>query len=130
VDHVQDKGLLFFCHSCGKIDTLANDLAALGIDALSVIQACNDQARIKKDIGDRVSLICGLDNQRYLDIEHPVEEDIRAEVRRTIDVLAPGGRFFAGSYMPAYFCGDDTDVFGIIEDEIERVGKNYYRKQL
>jgi uroporphyrinogen-III decarboxylase len=126
VDHVHEKGLLFIYHSCGRIETLADDLASLGIDALNVIQACNDQPRVKREIGDRVSLICGLDNQRYMDIEHPDESDLRAEVRRTIDVFAPGGRFFAGPYLPACFCGDDTDVIGIIEDEIARVGRNFY----
>jgi hypothetical protein len=126
VDHVHDKGRYFIYHSCGKMENLAVDLADLGIDALNVIQACNDQARIKRDIGDRVALTCGLDNQRYFDIEHPDEEDIRAEVRRTIDIFAEGGRFFAGMYLPACFCGDDTDVPGIVTDEVGRIGRNYY----
>jgi hypothetical protein len=130
VDYVHNKGKLFFYHTCGKVDKIFGDLVELEPDVINLIQACNDQEYIKHEFGDKVVLQCGLDNQTYFDIENPNEEDVRKEVRRSIDVLAPGGNFFAGLYLPGTFAGNGLDVCGIIEDEILKVGKDYYKKEV
>ena len=58
-------------------------------------------------------------------LERPgaTEEEIRAEVRRTIDVMAPGGNF--STAIPII----DPKVIEIFSDEVSKYGKDYYKKQ-
>lgn len=100
VDHVHSKGKFFFYHSCGKVDQLFGGIVSLGPDVINLLQACNDQPYIKGTFGRDVVLQCGLDTQNCIDIPNPTDEEIRAEVDRTIRVFAPGGNFFAGMYLP------------------------------
>ena len=125
-DYVHSRGKLFIYHSCGKVDQLFSGIVELEPDGVNVIQATNDQPYIKKNFGHKTALICGLDNQNYVDVPHVDEQALRGEVDRTIDIFAPGGGFFAGMYLAGNFCGDTIDPNDIIEDEVTRVGAHYY----
>ena len=128
-DHVRSRGKLFMYHSCGRIDQIMDRvIARVKPDGWNVLQACNDQESIKKRFGQQVVLVCGLDTQNCIDIPNPTEEELRREVNRTIDVFAPGGRVLAGMYLAGCFNGNGLDVNAIIEDEVTRVGRDYYRK--
>jgi len=85
---------LFF-HSCGAVRPLIGDLIDAGIDILNPVQvsaAGMDLRELKREFGqDLVFWGGGVDTQQVLGMGTPAE--VRADVRRNIDALAPGGGF-------------------------------------
>jgi uroporphyrinogen decarboxylase len=84
-----------FYHSDGNIYSLLGDLIEIGVDLLNPVQvsagAMGDTARLKRDFGDRLSFCGAIDTGRVLPFGTP--EDVRAEVRRRVQDLAPGGGY-------------------------------------
>jgi len=84
-----------FYHSCGAVAALIPDLIESGIDILNPVQvnaADMDTRRLKRLYGKEITFYGGgVDTQRVLPRGTPAE--VRAEVRRRIDDLAPGGGF-------------------------------------
>lgn len=82
-------------HSCGAVDAFIPDLIEIGVDVLNPVQvaaAGMDTARLKKRYGKRLSFWGGgCDTQQILPYGTPA--DVKAEVRRRIRDLAPGGGF-------------------------------------
>ena len=82
-------------HSCGSVRALIPDLIETGIDALNPVQvkAANmDTRELKREFG---SELCfwggGVDTQEVL--PNGSVEEVKDEVKRRIDALAPGGGF-------------------------------------
>jgi uroporphyrinogen decarboxylase len=88
-----------FCHSCGNVYTLLGDLIDVGVDLLNPVQVSagemGDTAKLKREFGDRLSFCGAIDTQRVL--PHGTPDDVRAEVRRRIRDLAPGGGYIVAS---------------------------------
>jgi uroporphyrinogen decarboxylase len=82
-------------HSCGSIYKLLPDLIDIGVDAINPVQvsaADMDSAKLKEEFGDRLAFWGGgCDTQSVLGRGTP--EEVRAEVKRRIEDLAPGGGF-------------------------------------
>ncbi|MHC4713432.1 MAG: uroporphyrinogen decarboxylase family protein [Planctomycetota bacterium] len=82
-------------HSCGSIHELIPDLMEIGVDAINPVQvsaADMDPAALKKEFGSDVTFWGGgCDTQNVLGRGSPGE--VRDEVRRRIETLAPGGGF-------------------------------------
>ncbi|MFQ5907041.1 MAG: uroporphyrinogen decarboxylase family protein [bacterium] len=85
---------LFF-HSCGAIRPLIGDLIEAGIDILNPVQisaAGMDPEELKGEFGpDLVFWGGGVDTQSVLGGGTP--EEVKEDVRRNIEALAPGGGF-------------------------------------
>jgi len=88
-------------HNCGSIYDLIPDLIELGIDAINPVQVSAknmDTKKLKKEFGkDMVFWGAGCDSQNVLPWGKP--EDIKEEVKRRIDDLAPGGGFVFAPIM-------------------------------
>jgi len=83
-----------FHHSCGSVYRLVEDMIATGVEILNPVQhsaAEMDLARLKKEFGSRLVFHGGIDVQTVLPRLSP--EGVRDEVKRVIDVLAPGGGY-------------------------------------
>jgi uroporphyrinogen decarboxylase len=84
-----------FYHSCGAIMELIPDLIESGIDILNPVQvsaAGMDTRELKRRFGKDLTFYGGgVDTQRILPRGTPAE--VRDEVRRRIEDLAPGGGF-------------------------------------
>jgi uroporphyrinogen decarboxylase len=82
-------------HSCGSVVSLIDDFIDLGIDALNPIQvsaAGMDTAMLKRRFGKRIAFWGGgACTQRVLPSASPAA--VRADVRRRIRDLAPGGGY-------------------------------------
>jgi uroporphyrinogen decarboxylase len=88
-----------FFHSCGAIRDLLPDLIEIGVDVLNPVQvsaAGMDTAGLKRDFGHDLAFWGGgVDTQGVLGTSAPGE--VRAEVRRRVGDLAPGGGFVFAS---------------------------------
>jgi uroporphyrinogen decarboxylase len=88
-----------FYHSCGNIYPLLGDLIDIGVDLLNPVQVSApglaDTARLKREFGNRLSFCGAIDTQEVL--PHGSPTDVRAEVRRRIRDLAPGGGYVAAA---------------------------------
>lgn len=92
--HARTDARVFF-HTCGAVRELIPDLIEIGVDVLNPVQvsaAGMDTAELKREYGrDLVFWGGGVDAQRVLGGGTP--EEVRAEVRRRVRDLAPGGGF-------------------------------------
>ena len=85
-----------FLHSCGAVYELIPDFIETGVDILNPVQvsaaAMGDTRRLKEEFGDQLVFWGGgVDTQSVLPRGTPSE--VKAEVKRRIDDLAPGGGF-------------------------------------
>ena len=82
-------------HSCGAIRQLIPDLIEIGVEAINPVQVSArgmDTAELKREFGrDLVFWGGGCDTQHVLPRGTP--DDVRAEVRRRVGDLSPGGGF-------------------------------------
>jgi len=82
-------------HTDGSVYKLIPDIIETGVDFLNPVQASAkdmDTKRLKKEFGDVLGFWGGgCDTQRIL--PHGTRQEIRDEVKRRIDDLAPGGGF-------------------------------------
>lgn len=97
LDHIHKLAphAFIFFHSCGAIRELIPDLIEIGVDILNPVQvsaADMDPAQLKREFGSELTFWGGgVDTQKVLPNGTPGE--VRDEVRRRIDQLAPGGGF-------------------------------------
>lgn len=88
-----------YLHSCGNVYPLIGDFIEMGVDLLNPIQVSagemGDTARLKREFGKNLSFLGAIDTQKVLPFGTP--EEVRAEVRRRIHDLAPGGGYIAAA---------------------------------
>jgi uroporphyrinogen decarboxylase len=92
--HARSQASIFF-HSCGAIRPVIPDLIDIGLDILNPVQvsaAGMDSAALKRDFGRSLTFWGGgVDTQRVLGNGTP--QQVREDVKRRIEDLAPGGGF-------------------------------------
>lgn len=85
-----------FMHNDGALRKIIPDLIEAGVDVLNPVQptaAGMESEALKRDFGDQL-IFHGAIEQKP---QEGTEEDIREEVRRRIDALAPGGGYVLAS---------------------------------
>jgi len=94
------KDVFIAYHSCGSMYPVIDDLVEIGINVLNPIQESAegmDQERIKREFGDRLTLMCGVDTQQFLINATP--EQVREKTREIVKNLGYNGGFiFAASH--------------------------------
>lgn len=121
IAHRYDKPV--WMHACGyKSEVMQDFIEDIGFDAIhSFEDGCCPVIEYKKEYGDRIGLIGGLDCDKMTRLEG---DDFRKYVNKILDACMPGGRFALGSgnsvtnFMP-------VENFLIMLDE----GKNYLNKK-
>lgn len=84
-----------FLHSCGSIHALLPDLIEAGFEIINPVQtACRDMEpeRLKRDFGRDVTFWGGGCDTRAV-LNHGTPQQVKDDVLRRIDILAPGGGF-------------------------------------
>jgi uroporphyrinogen decarboxylase len=95
--HIKKRlpGIKIFMHTCGSVRVLLPDLIGAGLDIYNPVQftAANmDLKELKKDFGkDLVFWGGGVNTQLTLKTGSP--EQVSDEVKKIIDIMAPGGGF-------------------------------------
>ena len=117
------SGKLFF-HSCGDVYRLLCDFVDAGVELLNPVQVAAgdmaDTARLKREFGDRLAF-CGAIDTRWA-LPRGTTDDVRAEVRRRIRDLAPGG----GYVVAAVHCiQPDVPPENVLAmcDEVQKAGR-------
>lgn len=94
----QKADVYVFLHSDGSIYDLLPDIIETGVDIINPVQlsaAKMDPIVLKKEFGKDLTFWgAGVDTQSTLPFKPP--EEVRDEVRRNIEVFAPGGGFVFG----------------------------------
>jgi uroporphyrinogen decarboxylase len=88
----KEFGIFVFHHDDGAMRAFLPDLVELGIDILNPVQwTCPgmELEPLKREFGRKLCFHGGIENQRILPFGTP--EEVRAEVRHCIDVLAADG---------------------------------------
>ena len=84
-----------FLHTCGSVYAFIPDFIEMGVDVLNPVQVSAkdmDTSRLKREFGRDIAFWGGgCDTQQVLPFGTP--EEVREEVRRRIEDLAPGGGF-------------------------------------
>ena len=94
LDKYDAKHVKLLLHSDGAIRRFLPDLIEDGVDGIDPVQVqCTgmDALGLKQDFGDKMFFHGAIDTQQILPFGTP--EDVRAETKRIIQALAPGGGF-------------------------------------
>jgi uroporphyrinogen decarboxylase len=90
-----NPGAKLMLHTCGSVYDIIDDLIDTGVEVLDPVQpkaARMDRRLLKEKFGGKIAFHGNIDEQHVLPFGTP--EEIRAEVRDAIGVLAPGGGFW------------------------------------
>lgn len=124
-----ERGIPVEFHNCGKCEYFLEDMIDFGVKLLDPAQTTNDLEGIKKKYG-KDFILCGC-----FDWVPPItwpevnEDEIRKQVRDTIDKFAPYGGFMS-SASALGSPGDEltAKVSGWLMDECYKYSKDYYNR--
>jgi hypothetical protein len=122
-----NEGLFVTIHNCGRCEDQIGDWFDLGISGWDPAQPVNDLLGIKARYGRKLAIIGGWDSTGPATWPDSSEEELRAELERYVDKLAPGGGFcFAASVMGGSFDERQKKKYGVIREFYETRVRNYY----
>jgi uroporphyrinogen decarboxylase len=112
-----------FFHTDGDVFPLIDDFVGMGVDILNPIQTSAGKManleELKARWGDRLTFCGGIDTQRILPRGTP--DEVREEVRRVIQVLAPGGGYMVSSVHTVMNDVPAENVLAMV-DAVEELG--------
>ena len=117
------KAKVFF-HTDGDVEPLIEDFIEIGVDILNPIQTSagkmSDLKSLKSKYGGRIVFCGAIDTHRVLPFGTP--DEVRAEVKRVIQALGPGGGFMLG---PVHTIMDDVPAQNVLAmvDAVEEYGQ-------
>ncbi|MCL1803379.1 MAG: hypothetical protein FWG30_07030 [Eubacteriaceae bacterium] len=124
-----NRGLPVLFHICGMIEPFVPEMLDFGVKYIEPTQESNDIIGLKEQFKGRVSFIGGFDYGRHVPAGYPnfSEEDLRQDVRDTIDKYSPNGGWGMFAW-PISYLGDPVidEVKKIIWDESDIYGRKVY----
>lgn len=84
------QGMYIMMHSCGRMVDYLPKLIDIGLDAWEPVQPCNDLKKIKREFGQDLVFMGGIDTQT-LPFMKP--EEVRQMAKETIEILGKGGGY-------------------------------------
>lgn len=103
-------------HSCGSMYPVIGDLIEIGINVLNPIQESAqgmDQKKIKKEFGDKVTLMCGLDTQQFL--VHATPSEVREKTEEIVSKLGYNGGFIFAASHHIQTDTPDENIFALFD---------------
>lgn len=93
---LKKAGIRVIFHSDGNTEAILPDAIEIGFDAINPLEplAGMDLAHLKRTFGKDLTLIGGVDCAQLLTFETP--QKVREEVKRLLEIGAPGGGFIIG----------------------------------
>jgi uroporphyrinogen decarboxylase len=123
-DSLKELGVIINQHSCGKIESVFQDMCEMGADMWNPCQPCNDLRMLKERYGDRICFAGGVDSQFVLANPQMAPEDVKNEVMRRINEMAlpSGGYIIAPSHSVPY----DKAKLSAMETTARQYGREIY----
>jgi uroporphyrinogen decarboxylase len=113
-----------FFHTDGDVFPLIDDFIEIGVDILNPIQTSAgrmaDIAELKQRYGKNLVMCGAVDTHHYLPNGTP--EEVRAEVRRVIEVLGPGGGYLIASVHTIMNDVSSENILAMV-DAVEEFGQ-------
>lgn len=105
-----NPGIVVKYHSCGDFREVIPDLIELGVDLIGTMQPCGSMKpfELKREFGDRIAFLGGLDTQQLLPFGKPGE--VREAVKELLRAYAPGGGYI---FMPGHYVREDVPLENI-----------------
>ena len=123
----KEAGLLAQHHNCGKFELFVPYIVDMGYNSWDPAQFSNDLLSIKAKYGRKLTICTGVQSNGFCSWPETTEEQIRAEVRRTMDMYAPGGGFcFMGHILGPFGDKETAKRNEWIQDEYEKNKYKYY----
>ena len=117
-----DAKVLF--HTDGDVFPLIDDFVEIGIDILNPIQTSAgkmaDLKRLKQQYGEKLVFCGGIDTSHILPGGTP--EEVRQEVKRVIDIMAPGGGYLVSSVHTIMNDVPPENILAMV-DAVEEFGR-------
>jgi len=107
-DKIHERNKFVFQHCCGKIEEIIPDLVEIGMDVWNPCQPCNDLARLKKEYGDKLTFMGGVDSEI---MELKGEAEIEVEVKKRINEMAADGGYYLEPSHHVPFPNKNIDAF-------------------
>jgi len=113
-----------FFHTDGDVFDLIPDFIEIGVDILNPIQTSAGKManllELKSKFGDKLTFCGAVDTHRVLPMG--TQQEVRDEVKRVIDIIAPGGGYMLAS---VHTIMDDVPPENILAmvDAVEEFGK-------
>ena len=127
VAQFKEAGLLAHHHNCGHFEPFVPFIVDMGYNVWSPVQDSNDLVGIRERTGGKLTLCGGVSGNGFCSWPETTEEQVRAEVRRVLDLYAPGGSFcFSGGILGRVGDEKTAERNGWIQDEYEKNKFNYY----
>lgn len=95
IDLGHDYGLKVLMHCCGGFAPLIPPMIEIGLDGLQALQpTCRgmEPEKLKDEFGDKIMLMGCIDTQMIIETNPDL---VRAETRRVLDIMKPGGGYVA-----------------------------------
>jgi len=121
VDTAHELGMIFMHHADCICQPIVEDMVEIGIDIWQGVIAQNDIPYIQEVTKGKLAMCGGIDGPK-LDVDTISEEEIRKEVRWTIDRCCKAGRFYPS--IPNGVCYREWNN-SIVMDELAKYGKQY-----
>jgi len=124
----KEAGLPAEHHNCGAFAPFVPHMLDMGFDAWNPAQPTfNDLPGLKAQYGRGLVICGGFESNGFCALPETTEEEVRAEVRRVMDELAPGGGFaFGGHILGALDSEESIKRNGWIQDEYQKLKYSYY----
>ena len=106
------RGSHYYHHTCGAVREIIPLLIEAGVDVLDPVQVGAtgmNPGVLKGEFGSRLCFSGGIDEQRVLPSGTP--QQVKDEVRRMCDIMAPGGGYFVG---PTHNLQDDIPTANVV----------------
>lgn len=117
---MQELGIWINQHSCGKVDSILPDMIEMGAAMWNPCQPCNDLVGLKRQYGDLICFIGGIDSQFVLDRPGVTPPEVEAEVKRRIGEMAAGGGYIAA---PSHSVPYDPQLLEAMNRAIDEHGR-------
>lgn len=127
IKRIREGGCYAELHCCGKGEALVDDWKEIGIQVWNPVQIVNDLPALKAKYGNSFVFCGAWDSHGPAGMPGASEETVRSAVRRSMDILAPGGGYVFSTcgMTEAWSVGDEHISW--IYDEAEKYGHTFYK---
>ena len=128
ITQFKEAGLPAQHHNCGFFEPFVPHIVNMGYNSWDPVQDSNDACAIKEKYGGKLTVCTGVTGNGFCSWPETTEEQVREEVRRVLDLYAPGGAYcFIGAILGAF--GDESiaERNNWIRDEYEKNKYKYYK---